>query len=103
MHAFERDYRYLLLNLLPQHRLSKDTRRDVETALREVEAPAPASFEVVDRYTGAPLREDQASVTVRVMLQPQEKSLTDAEIESYRLRLIEVLEKRLGLTIRSGN
>jgi phenylalanyl-tRNA synthetase beta chain len=77
--------------------------REVETALARVASPAAAAFEVTDRYTGPPLADDEASVTVRVMLQPQEKSLTDSQIEGYRLRLIEVLEKRLGLTIRSGD
>jgi len=77
--------------------------RDVEAVLVAVKAPAAASFEVTDRYTGPPLADDEASVTVRVMLQPQERSLTDSEIEGYRLRLIEVLERQLGLTIRSGD
>ncbi|MGD8414456.1 MAG: GGDEF domain-containing protein [Candidatus Latescibacterota bacterium] len=33
MRSQERDYRYLLLNLIPQHRLPPDQRRDVELAL----------------------------------------------------------------------
>jgi diguanylate cyclase (GGDEF)-like protein len=33
MRSQERDYRYLLLNLIPQHRLPPDLRRDVELAL----------------------------------------------------------------------
>ncbi|MDX1388370.1 MAG: phenylalanine--tRNA ligase subunit beta [Acidobacteriota bacterium] len=77
--------------------------REVEDVLEGIESPAPASFEVVDRYTGDPLPDDEASVTVRVMLQPLERSLTDPEIESYRLRLIEALDARLGVKIRSGD
>lgn len=33
MRNYERDYRYLLLNLIPQHRLPPELRRDVELAL----------------------------------------------------------------------
>jgi diguanylate cyclase (GGDEF)-like protein len=33
MNSYERDYRYLLLNLIPQHRLPPQLRRDVELAL----------------------------------------------------------------------
>ncbi|MCK5408004.1 MAG: hypothetical protein KAJ37_11130, partial [Candidatus Krumholzibacteria bacterium] len=33
MHSYERNYRYLLLNLIPQHRLTPALRRDVELAL----------------------------------------------------------------------
>jgi diguanylate cyclase (GGDEF)-like protein len=33
MHSYQRDYRYLLLNLIPQHRLPPAMRRDVELAL----------------------------------------------------------------------
>ena len=33
MRTFERDYRYLLLNLVPHHRLSKGARREVDAAL----------------------------------------------------------------------
>jgi diguanylate cyclase (GGDEF)-like protein len=34
MRIYDRDFRYLLVNLVPQHRLSPDLRRDVERALR---------------------------------------------------------------------
>lgn len=35
MHTYERDYRYLLLHLLPRHRLSSDRRREIDRALLE--------------------------------------------------------------------
>jgi diguanylate cyclase (GGDEF)-like protein len=34
MRIYDRDFRYLLVNLVPQHRLSPDLRRDVDRALR---------------------------------------------------------------------
>ncbi|MCP4230131.1 MAG: hypothetical protein GY771_08280, partial [bacterium] len=33
MDSYDKDYRYLLLNLIPQHRLPPHLRRDVELAL----------------------------------------------------------------------
>ncbi len=38
MRIYDRDFRYLLVNLVPQHRLSPDLRRDVERALRSGDA-----------------------------------------------------------------
>ncbi len=35
MRIYDRDFRYLLVNLVPQHRLSPDLRRDVDRALRQ--------------------------------------------------------------------
>ena len=34
MRSFERDYKYLLLNLIPQHRLSRDRRRRIQKVVR---------------------------------------------------------------------
>ena len=38
MHIYEKDYRYLLLNIIPQHRLSPGLRRDVTSALKSGES-----------------------------------------------------------------
>ncbi len=38
MRIYDRDFRYLLVNLVPQHRLSPDLRRDVDRALRSGDA-----------------------------------------------------------------
>lgn len=38
MRIYDRDFRYLLVNLVPQHRLSPDLRRDVDRALRTGDA-----------------------------------------------------------------
>jgi len=40
MRIYDRDFRYLLLHLVPQHRLSPDLRRDVDHALRNGEPRA---------------------------------------------------------------
>jgi len=70
-------------------------------ALESVPAPATATFTVIDRYVGKGLEPNEAALTVRGMLQPLEKSLTDPEIEAWRAELVGVLRERLGIRIRS--
>jgi phenylalanyl-tRNA synthetase beta chain len=69
--------------------------------LRGVPAPAPATFAVVDRYAGKGLASNEAALTVRGMLQPLEKSLTDPETEAWRAELVRTLREQLGIRIRS--
>jgi phenylalanyl-tRNA synthetase beta chain len=69
--------------------------------LRDVPAPAPATFRVTDRYAGEGLESHEAALTVRGMLQPLEQSLTDPEIEAWRAELVRALRDRLGIRIRS--
>ena len=75
--------------------------KDVWALLRSVPAPAEASFDVVDRYAGPPLPEGRISLTVRVILQPFERSLTEAEIEGFRQALVETLQARMGVALRA--
>ncbi len=88
--------RDLSLLLSPEHRYA-----DVLATLEAVEAPAPAFFEVIDRYAGKGLAEGEASVTVRSTLQPMDRTLTDQETENYRVCLVQALAKRLGIKLRA--
>ena len=73
---------------------------DVLTALSAVPAPAPASMEWIDRYSGPPLHEGEAAMTLRVILQPLDRTLTDADAEGYRDRLVAALESVRGVRLR---
>jgi phenylalanyl-tRNA synthetase beta chain len=73
---------------------------EIARALRAVPAPASAEFEVIDRYAGPPLADDEVSLTVRVCLSPDERTLVDAEIETYRLALVGALEALDGVRLR---
>jgi phenylalanyl-tRNA synthetase beta chain len=75
--------------------------RDVVAALAAEPAPAPATFELVDRYEGPPLLPGQVSMTVRVILQPAERTLQDAETEEYRTRLVAALDRALSVKLRA--
>src|SRR5262249_52989949 len=51
----------------------------VVEALARVPSPAPATFRWIDRYEGPGLAKDEVSMTLRVILQPRERTLLDAE------------------------
>jgi phenylalanyl-tRNA synthetase beta chain len=67
---------------------------------RQVPTPAPARFEVVDRYEGKPLGPGEFSLTLRVTLEPQGRTLTDEQIESYRAGLVAALREWRGIRLR---
>lgn len=73
---------------------------EVMTLLAGVPAPAPARFTWLDRYAGPPLGAGEVAMTLRVILQPSDRTLTDAEIEDYRGRLIEALAGSKGARLR---
>lgn len=74
----------------------------VLAALRAVDSPAPATFEVVDRFEGPPLREGEVSLTVRVILRPLERTLEDAATERFRSELLLALDGVPGVKVRDG-
>jgi phenylalanyl-tRNA synthetase beta chain len=69
-------------------------------ALAGVPSPAPATFRWIDRYEGPGLAKDEVSMTLRVILQPRERTLLDAETEAYRQALIAALSAVEGARLR---
>lgn len=69
-------------------------------ALSRVPAPAPATFTWIDRYEGPGLSEGEVAMTLRVILQPLERTLLDAETEGYRQALIGALATVEGARLR---
>jgi len=53
-----------------------------------------------DVYEGKGLPEGKKSLAISVVLQPQDATLTDAEIESFSKRLVATVEKATGGTLR---
>jgi phenylalanyl-tRNA synthetase beta chain len=72
----------------------------IRAALETVPAPAPARLSVIDRYEGKPLDPAEVALTVRVRLQPDDRTLTDEETEAYRESLIARLRDDLGIRLR---
>jgi phenylalanyl-tRNA synthetase beta chain len=73
---------------------------DLLKTLTSIEAPAKVRFQAVDRYAGAPLKDNEVSILIRAVLQPETKSLTDAEIEAFRVALVSALDSQLGIKLR---
>jgi phenylalanyl-tRNA synthetase beta chain len=69
-------------------------------ALSRVPAPAPPSFSWIDRYEGAPLETGQVAMTLRVILQPLDRTLTEGEAEAFRAKLVDALERVGGARLR---
>jgi phenylalanyl-tRNA synthetase beta chain len=90
--AVSRDLSVVLAGGMPFGRLVE--------RIEAVEPPAPAEFTVVDRYVGEPLGEGEVSLTVRVILQPLERTLTDDVVEAYRRDLVAAIEADEGIRMR---
>jgi phenylalanyl-tRNA synthetase beta chain len=56
---------------------------------------------VFDVYSGAGVPEGSKSVAVEVTIQPQDKTLTEAEIEALSARIVAAAEKATGAKLRS--
>ena len=59
-----------------------------------------AGASIFDVYQGAGIAEDKKSVAVEVVLQPRERTLTDAEIEAVAARIVAEVSKKTGATLR---
>jgi len=59
-----------------------------------------ASARVFDVYRGAGVPEGEKSLALEVMVQPQDKTLTDAEIEALSSRIVAAVEKVSGGKLR---
>ena len=56
---------------------------------------------VFDVYRGPGVPEGSKSVAVEVVLQPRDKTLTDAEIDALSARIVAAAEKATGAKLRS--
>jgi phenylalanyl-tRNA synthetase beta chain len=72
----------------------------VLTALAGVIPPAPVSMTWIDRYSGTPLPSGHVAMTLRVILQPVDRTLNDAEAETYRSLLVAALDSVPGVRLR---
>ena len=81
--------------LVPSH-VSYETLSGVIESARDSQI---VRFYPVDRYTDSSLG-DQVSLTVRFMLQSQDKTLEDEDITSAMQGILDALETRLGVTLR---
>jgi phenylalanyl-tRNA synthetase beta chain len=88
----ERDFAFVVDRELPAEILLR--------AARGVDKKLVAEIRLFDVYQGTGLPEGKKSLAITIVLQPQERTLTDAEIEGFSKRLIAQVEKATGGQLR---
>ena len=88
----ERDFAFVVDRELPAEILLR--------AARGIDRKLVAEIRLFDVYEGAGLPEGKKSLAITVVLQPQDRTLTDAEIEGFSKRLIAQVEKATGGQLR---
>jgi phenylalanyl-tRNA synthetase beta chain len=88
----ERDFAFVVDRELPAETLLR--------AARSVDRKLVSEIRLFDVYEGAGLSDGKKSLAIAVRLQPQDHTLTEAEIESFSKRLIAQIEKATGGTLR---
>ena len=73
---------------------------DLVRAVAGADKALIADVRVFDVYRGQGVPEGRKSVAIEVVIQPREKTLTDAEIEALSARIVAAAEK-LGATLRA--
>jgi phenylalanyl-tRNA synthetase beta chain len=89
----ERDFAFIVDRGLPAE--------DLLRAARSVDRKLVSAIRLFDVYEGAGLPEGKKSLAITVVLQPQDRTLTDAEIDGFSKRLIAQVEKATGGVLRA--
>jgi phenylalanyl-tRNA synthetase beta chain len=88
----ERDFAFVVDRELPAETLLR--------AARSVDRKLVSAIRLFDVYEGAGLPEGKKSLAITIVLQPQDRTLTDTEIEGFSNRLIAQVEKTTGGKLR---
>jgi phenylalanyl-tRNA synthetase beta chain len=88
----ERDFAFVVARDLPAETLLR--------AARGVDRRLVGDIRLFDVYEGRGLPEGSKSLAITVILQPQEHTLTDAEIEGFSSRLVAAVAKATGGRLR---
>ena len=73
-----------------------------EAAIRSAAGPHLAGVTLFDRYTGAPLTDDQVSLAYRLRFQPANEQMSEAQLDEAIANVAKALEKQVGGRIRAG-
>jgi phenylalanyl-tRNA synthetase beta chain len=88
----ERDFAFIVDATVPAETLLR--------AARGVDRKLVTDIRLFDVYEGAGLPAGKKSLAIAVTLQPQDATLTDAEIEAFSKRLVAAVEKATGGVLR---
>jgi phenylalanyl-tRNA synthetase beta chain len=89
----ERDFAFVVDADVPADKLAR--------AARGADKALIAHVAVFDVYAGAGLEAGRKSVALAVVLQPTERTLTDAEIEAVSAKIVAAVQKATGGTLRT--
>jgi len=88
----ERDFAFIVDRDVPAETLLRSA--------RSVDRKLVTDIRLFDVYEGKGLPDGKKSLAIAVTLQPQDATLTDAEIEAFSGRLVAAVEKATGGTLR---
>ena len=91
--AIERDLALIVSKEIPA--------MDVAHAVREGGDGVLAGVQVFDEYRGPQIEADKKSIAVRIVLQRDDATLTDAEADAHIRTILATLEERCGARIRA--
>jgi phenylalanyl-tRNA synthetase beta chain len=74
---------------------------DIVKAAESAERSLVAKVGVFDVYQGEGLPESSKSIAIQVILQPRERTLTDAEIDAAMSKIVAEVSRRTGAMLRS--
>ena len=90
--AVERDFAFLVA--------ADCAAGDIQRAARGAEKKLISEVVVFDVYQGPGVAEGQKSVAISVRLEPDDRTLTEAEIDAVAAKIIGAVEKRTGGRLR---
>lgn len=90
--AVERDFAFVVDKDLPAEQIIK--------VVSSADKKLIDNINVFDVYQGQGIDDDKKSVAVNVRFQPMDRTMTDEEIESLRQKIIDLVAKKAGGTLR---
>jgi phenylalanyl-tRNA synthetase beta chain len=93
LHPVERDFAFVIDDGVAAEAVLR--------AARGADAKLIAAVDVFDLFSGGALGEGKKSLAITVTLQPREKTLTDAEIETVSQKVVAAVEKATGGVLRA--
>jgi phenylalanyl-tRNA synthetase beta chain len=74
---------------------------DIVRAAQNVDKKLISNVNVFDVYEGKGIESGKKSVAIAVTIQPREKTMTDAEIETLSAKIVAEVTKRTGGVLRA--
>jgi phenylalanyl-tRNA synthetase beta chain len=73
---------------------------DVEAAVREAAGALAEEVRLFDRFVGASIPIDHASLAFRVVYRAQDRTLTDTEVDQQHAKVVAEVGRRFGAQLR---